>query len=111
MGAAPKTALIPPTRRAFLRGGLVTSALLATGQWPFPAAWAEPAAPGVLYAGPMQGYVAARSALVWVQTPGGTASRNSAAKDGLTPFAQLLQVACAGVRTLGLRRNRRGIFV
>ncbi len=70
MGAAPKTSLIPPTRRAFLRGGLVTSALLATGQWPFPAAWAEPADPGALYAGPMQGYVAARSAVIWVQTPG-----------------------------------------
>lgn len=70
MGAAPKTELIAPTRRAFLRGGLATSALLATGQWGFPSAWAQPADPGTLFAGPMQGYLAARSAVVWLQTPG-----------------------------------------
>ncbi|MEW6559710.1 MAG: alkaline phosphatase D family protein [Pseudomonadota bacterium] len=70
MGAAPQTPPRLPTRRSFLRGGLAASALLATGGWTFPAAWAEPAPPGTLFAGPMQGYVAARSAVVWLQTPG-----------------------------------------
>ena len=68
MGAAPQRPVLPP-RRQFLRGSLGAAALLA-GVWPFPAAWAEPAPPGVLFAGLMQGYLAARSAVVWVQTPG-----------------------------------------
>lgn len=70
MGAAPLSIKPPSTRRNFLRGGLAASALLATGGWRFPSAWAQPAPPGALFAGPMQGYVAARSAVVWVQTPG-----------------------------------------
>ncbi|OIQ76211.1 alkaline phosphatase D precursor [mine drainage metagenome] len=57
-------------RRRFLRGSLGATALLAGGAWPFPSAWAEPAPAGALFAGPMQGYVAARSAVVWLQTPG-----------------------------------------
>lgn len=59
-----------PARRRFLCKGLGTAALLASGGWPFPAAWAQPAPPGRLFAGPMQGYVSARSAVVWLQTPG-----------------------------------------
>ncbi len=59
-----------PTRRGFLRSSLAASALLISGGWSFPAAWAQPAPAGSLYAGPMQGYVAARSAVVWLQTPG-----------------------------------------
>jgi alkaline phosphatase D len=70
MGAAPDLHRVMPTRRGFLRSGLAASAWLAAGRWTFPAAWAEPAPPGTLFAGPMQGYVAARSALVWLQTPG-----------------------------------------
>ena len=57
-------------RRAFLRNSAALSALLAAGVWPFPEAWAKPAPAGTLHAGPMQGYVAARSGIVWVQTPG-----------------------------------------
>ena len=70
MGAAPDVRPALSTRRGFLRGGLAATALLATGGWSFPPAWAEPAPPGSLFAGPMQGYVAARSAVVWLQTPG-----------------------------------------
>ncbi|MDE2128599.1 MAG: alkaline phosphatase family protein [Betaproteobacteria bacterium] len=57
-------------RRGFLRTGLGAGALVAGGAWTFPAAWADPAPPGMLHAGPMQGYVAARSGVVWLQTPG-----------------------------------------
>lgn len=57
-------------RRSFLRGGATLSTLLAAGVWPFPIAWADPAPAGTLHAGPMQGYVAARSGIVWLQTPG-----------------------------------------
>lgn len=57
-------------RRSFLRGSATISTLLAMGVWPFPSAWAEPAPAGTLHAGPMQGYVAARSGIVWLQTPG-----------------------------------------
>ncbi|OYV32482.1 MAG: phosphodiesterase, partial [Thiomonas sp. 20-64-5] len=70
MGAAPDHRLALPTRRGFLHGGIAATALLATGGWSAPSAWAEPAPPGTLFAGPMQGYVAARSAVVWLQTPG-----------------------------------------
>jgi alkaline phosphatase D len=70
MGTAPDVRPALPTRRSFLRSGLAATALLATGGWNFPTAWAEPAPPGTLFAGPMQGYLAARSAVVWVQTPG-----------------------------------------
>jgi len=69
MGAAPRMAR-GNARRHFLRTSLGGAALLAAGGWPFPAAWAQPAPPGVLFAGPMQGYVAMRSALIWLQTPG-----------------------------------------
>jgi len=57
-------------RRTFLRSGASLSALIAAGVWPFPGAWAEPALAGTLHAGPMQGYVASRSGVVWLQTPG-----------------------------------------
>ncbi|ANJ66134.1 phosphodiesterase [Halothiobacillus diazotrophicus] len=57
-------------RREFLRTGVTAGALVVGGFWPFPSAWAEPAPPGVLHAGPMQGYVASRSGIVWLQTPG-----------------------------------------
>ncbi|MGC9162520.1 MAG: alkaline phosphatase D family protein [Thiomonas sp.] len=70
MRASADCLLAQPARRRFLRQGLAGTALLAAGGWPYPAAWAEPAPAGVLYAGPMQGYVAARSAVVWLQTPG-----------------------------------------
>lgn len=57
-------------RRAFLRTGLTAGAMVALGVWPFPESWAEPAPAGTLHAGPMQGYVASRSGVVWLQTPG-----------------------------------------